>query len=470
VTPEDLTRAAAASSLYRFARLAWRHTEIPGGTPFAGSWHLEELCRAIESFHRREPRDLVINVPPATGKSLFSGVFYPAWIWSKDPSHRFIYVSYDAALLNRDSGTLAGLLRSEWYRRHWGDVLAPGPTAVGNLVTVAGGGRLNTSIRGKGTGWHCHTLVVDDPNKAQDAFASPANLEFAWTAINTTFSNRTTDPATFGRLIIGQRLSSDDVTARAVDAGWSRLSLPMRYVHDSEAAACDRRTAEGEPLFPSRFPEPVLAELESTLRLLGTWEAQYQQRPVRTEGTSFDPAWIDVVPKDSIPYADGSAIQSWDLTFKGNEASDWIAGQWWIRSRDDHFFMAAPPVFRRASFTETVATIAEHSSAWPASRVLIEDKANGPACEDVLRDAVGGIELVNPEGSKEARFVGTTPLWRSGRVHVIDGPHVERMRREWPRFPRIARDDDIDAASQALRYLSRGAGYTARLMALLGRG
>jgi len=426
------------------------------------------LCDLLEAFRRRDPRDLVINVPPATGKSLFSGVLFPAWVWTIDPSHRFIYASYDSALLHRDAEILLGLLRSRWYRETFGDVLRPGPVAVGNFELRGGGGRLSTSIRGAVTGWHAHTLIVDDPNKAQDVIRSPGELEFAWQSISTAFSNRTIDPATFGRLLIGQRLAIGDPFDRAIEAGWARHAFPMRAVRDAETSTLDTRGEDGEILFPARFPPDAVATLEEGMRLLGTWEAQYQQRPVVQGSGAILPEWIDVVPREVVP-RDATFIQSWDLTFKGRDASDWIAGQWWARTRDDQFYLL-DTVFRRASFVETIAEIVAHRSAWPSSRVLIEDAANGPACEDVLRAEIGGLELVTPEGSKEARAVAVTPLWRAGRVHVVDGPHVARIRREWPKFPRMDRDDEIDAMSQALRYLSRGAGYAARLMAILRGG
>jgi predicted phage terminase large subunit-like protein len=456
----DLSR-----SLYRFARLAWPHLEVPGGSAFRPNWHLRVLCDLLESFHARtSPRDLVINVPPATGKSLFSGVLFPAWVWTSDPSHRFIYASYDSALLHRDAEILLGLLRSRWYRETFGDVIRPGPIAVGNFELRGGGGRLSTSIRGAVTGWHAHTLIVDDPNKAQDVIRSPSELEFAWQAISTAFSNRTIDPATFGRLLIGQRLAVGDPFERAVEAGWERHAFPMVAIRDAQTSPIDTRE-EGEILFPARFPASAVSTLEEGMRLLGTWEAQYQQRPVTQGSGAILAEWIQTIPRSEVP-RDAVFVQSWDLTFKGKDASDWIAGQWWARTRDDRFILL-DAVFRRASFVETLSEIMSHREAWPASRILIEDAANGPGIEDVLREEIGGLELVSPEGSKEARAVAVTPLWRAGRVFVVEGPHVARIRREWPKFPRMDRDDEIDAMSQALRYLSRGAGYSARLMAIL---
>ena len=109
------------------------------------------------------------------------------------------------------------------------------------------------------------------------------------------------------------------------------------------------------------------------------------------------------------------------------------------------------------SFRETVEALRALAAAWRPAAVLVEDAANGPAVIDTLSDEVPGLVPVTPRGSKESRAHATTGLWAAGNVHL---PPVRRswvgdLIDELLHFPHAAHDDQIDAATQALRYLTQ---------------
>src|SRR6202012_2597219 len=93
----------------------------------------------------------------------------------------------------------------------------------------------------------------------------------------------------------------------------------------------------------------------------------------------------------------------------------------------------------------------------PISReILIEDKANGPAVIDFLSKEVFGLIPVEPDGSKLARAQAFTSIWEAGNVWLPDPslqPWVTKLVAEITRFPAAARDDQVDAMTQALRRL-----------------
>lgn len=437
---------ALSSDFASFVALAWRHAALPGATKYEPNWHLRAICRSLQSVSEGRQGDTVFNVPPGTGKSVISGVFWPAWVWTFDPSHRWFFASYDASLLHRDTACLQALLRSDWYVSRWGKRLKSENPGTGKFDIHGGGARYNTSIRGAGTGWHAHTLVIDDPNKAQDALKeAKTDLDFAWDVIDSVLSSRSIDSKRFVRVLIAQRISPQDCSQRALEQGWHHVCFPMEFIA-GDADPLDERTEEGEPLFPGRFAPEFLEKLRRT----SSWDAQYQQRPGSTTGPLFSADMF--VASDEIP-TDGLPAQSWDLTFKGKMSSDWIAGQYWVQ-KGDMYFLAAPPVFQRATFTESLAMVDRKIDEWPSRKVLIEDKANGPAVEDVLRGRWPGlIDLVNPEGDKTSRAASITPLFATGKIRLVAGPHVKRWATIWPSFPGgVKRDDEIDACSQYLRW------------------
>jgi len=65
------------------------------------------------------------------------------------------------------------------------------------------------------------------------------------------------------------------------------------------------------------------------------------------------------------------------------------------------------------------------------------------------------IEAVNPEGGKEARGAAISPQVEDGNVYLPDGaPWLEEFLGEVEAFPRGSHDDEFDAMSQALLWLS----------------
>ena len=93
--------------------------------------------------------------------------------------------------------------------------------------------------------------------------------------------------------------------------------------------------------------------------------------------------------------------------------------------------------------------------------MLIEDKANGPAIIQTLRQELYCI-AVNPQGGKVARVNAVAAAIEAGHVFVPEGPAwAEEFLDQWTAFPAGRHDDMVDSASQALGYLQRASGEAA---------
>ena len=109
------------------------------------------------------------------------------------------------------------------------------------------------------------------------------------------------------------------------------------------------------------------------------------------------------------------------------------------------------------SFTATREAVLTIYRQYPLSTaVLVEDKANGPAVLDSLKDDCSGLLPVEPDGSKVARAYAVTTLWASGNVFIPENhaaPWVPDFEEELIAFPAHGHDDQVDAMTQALRHL-----------------
>jgi predicted phage terminase large subunit-like protein len=94
---------------------------------------------------------------------------------------------------------------------------------------------------------------------------------------------------------------------------------------------------------------------------------------------------------------------------------------------------------------------------------LMEEKANGAAIIDTVKEEISGIKAINPRTSKEARARAITPEVESGHVYL---PHPLDPGNEWVtdllselrNFPHDTNDDQVDGLTQALEEFREGGG------------
>jgi predicted phage terminase large subunit-like protein len=486
--PVALQRAIGLkASFYEFVKMAFTHAET--GVEYVDGWHVEEMCNHLEACWRGDIRKLAIAIPPGCMKSLVTSVLFPVWCWIRDPSIRFSAISYDADLTGgRDGGKVVKLIKSEWFQDRWGSrVVLPTDPGTAMIKTSRGGFRMSTSIRGKYTGQHVHFEVVDDPIKPSALSKTMLDEVSAWrtgTAETRILPPKPGKPG--ARIYIMQRLHEDDLIGQIEkDPAWTILRFPMYFEADNPCTTKwggDRRTEEGELLWPERFDAEFIRERARVMRPQQV-AAQLQQRPTPDGGLIFNADTFQTYR--TAPAKMDQVVLSIDATFKGAETSDFVCIQVWGKKGADFYLLDM--TWKRLSFTQTIDAIRAMTRKWPQARAkLIEDKANGPAIIDTLRKEISGIIPVNPEGGKEARANAVEPYFSAGNVYhpdpsgCIPNPDrsldpvvydwVDAHRHELTSFPFAKHDDSVDACTQALLYFrTKGNAFLAAMRALQGR-
>lgn len=444
------------------------------------SWSMDAICEHLTALARREIRDLVINVPPGCSKSLLSSVLFPAWVWTFDPGHRFIFACYSDRIAVRDAEKQRTLVKSDWYRERWPHVVIPTGKAQSDAVltfkTSAGGFRYSTTCPdGQLTGEHCDTFGVDDPSNPRAADAtSGQKLDAILDWWRGTVPTRFRDHTSSARFCIMQRLHMRDLAAEMIREGATVLCLPMEYEsRHPHRWARDPRTTDGELLVPERVPATELPRIK---RVMGSTRtaAQLQQRPVQEGGKVFKKEWFQLWTE--LPPG-GTWALSVDCAFKDTDDSSFVVIQVWYQHGANFYLVDQHR--EQMGFSATVRAIIAMSARYPfAFLKLIEAKANGPAVVNVLEEKLPGLELVEPEGGKETRANAVQPLVESHNVYVphpqnaryddgrVGAPWVEDYGEGDPTeggflgevttFPNAATDDATDAMTQFLNHAAPG--------------
>ena len=265
---EAAERELCRRSLAEFAKRAWRVLEPAAELKWG--WALDAICLHLEAVTEGRITRLLMNVPPGSMKSLLTGVIWPAWEWGPRgmPEMRFVGTAHEETLAIRDSRRCRDLIKSEWYQSLWPVKLASdldGKREFGNDKKGIRQARAFTSM----TGVRGDRIILDDPISADNA-NSAAKLEAARIAFTETLPTRVNSDKS-AIVVIMQRLNEADVSGVILSMGlpYVHLCIPMRFEPERRCVTAigwsDPRTEEGELMFPERFGEIQVSELERTL-------------------------------------------------------------------------------------------------------------------------------------------------------------------------------------------------------------
>lgn len=457
--------AHCEQSFHVFCQEAWRWTGEPN--PFQDNWHIQAICEHLEAVSRGEIKRLVINIPPRHMKTKSVAVLWPAWDWIQNPWRKWMAATYAHSLSMDAASQHMLLVMSDWYQERWGNIVRLDKNkkmAKDEFYNTHGGARVSTSVGGVATGKGADIILIDDPIKANEA-QSMIVREGCWTWWTQTMSTRLNDPKTGCKVIMMQRLHEDDLVGRVLkyETGedWNTLVIPTRYERShpvgirSTIGFKDPRTTEGELIWPQRFAEEYVKNLESSLGSYGT-AGQLQQRPAPADGGIFKKSWF--VKQSSLPDAYDRLFISMDAAFKDGNENDYVAIQLWGSKGPTHYLV--DQIHDRMDFTSSVKALArlykQAGEIQPVNGVLIEDKANGSAIINVMRKRLSGVVAITPKGGKMSRAQAVACLVEAGNVVLRDG-HIEgeKLMEESAMFPNGTHDDQVDAMTQYLNYYTQ---------------
>lgn len=492
----DIEKAEAEESLVEFVRQSW-HVVEPG-QPYTHGWHIDFIAEHLEAITDEvELPDgtpynrLLINIPPGTMKSLITNVFWPAWEWGprNKPHLRYVCAAHKVENLSaRDSRRMRQLITSDWYQKRWGDrvSLAKDQNEKLNFVNNAQGFRIATAMTSL-TGIRGDRVIIDDPHSVDSAM-SEAQRDSEVTTFLEAIPSRLNNPISSSIIVIMQRLHESDVSGVILEKrlGYDHIMLPMRYDPDrafpTKLGLEDPRSAEGELLFPARFPLEVVERDEAAMGPYAS-AGQFQQLPKPRGGGIIQDRWWQLWNEDSFPPLD-YVVASLDTAYTKKSENDPSAMTvWGVFSQDvvaqagraldregksyyieRSFSQQHPKVMllwaweERLELHELIQKIEETARRFPLDDLIIENKAAGHSISQELRrlhlNARFGVRLLDTGAQdKVARLYSVQHLFSEGLVYAPDRSWADKVIQQCSSFPKAKHDDLVDTVSQAMRYL-----------------
>ena len=421
-----------------------------------------ELVRLVNEPGGR----LIISMPPQQGKSTRVSQIFPVWALIRDPDLPVIVASYGEQLAERNGETIRNLI--QWNAPKLGIDIEHGSSAKKRWrLEGRKGGVLSAGIGSGMTGWASGLTIIDDPIKDRIEADSETYRERVWGWWRDVAQTRLAPGAPV--VLVLTRWHTDDLAGRLLAAEdghrWRVVNIPAQADHHPSKGETDplgrkpgeylqSARRERDPKNPSGAGRPMSDDDWEKIKVgVGsrTWNALYQGRPAPAEGGAFQRTWWK--RWDQPPALVHGVIQSWDMTFKGTDHSDFVVGQVWAVDGPNMYLL--DQARGRWSFVETVRQVELMRERWPqTTATLVEDKANGTAVIDLLSRRIPGLIPVQPQGGKEVRAAAVSPFVEAGNVWLPAGQRwADDLIEEAAAFPNSSHDDQVDALTQALTYM-----------------
>lgn len=212
---------------------------IPG--KFRWNWHIDVMCDELQEVAERvfagkeRKHNLVCNISPGTTKSTIFSVLFPAWVWIRMPSAKFICVSYAENLALDLSRRCRDVVMSEKYQKCFPEIeLREDQSTKSQFGNTKTGMRYAAGTNGTVQGFHGDFIIIDDPLDPNRA-VSEIDLTNCNYWVKNTLSGRYTDKVTGVMILVMQRLACDDPTALLTDKGaapcrWLRIPATTEFL------------------------------------------------------------------------------------------------------------------------------------------------------------------------------------------------------------------------------------------------
>lgn len=443
-------------------------------TNFVFAPYIELMAELLMSVEGGCERRVVVNLPPRHMKSDIVSILYVAWRLGRDPSAKFICISYGDDLAHEHSASTRSVMMSPAYKQIFpGTVLDK--KAVDHIKTTKDGGRYATSFGSDITGFGADEIIIDDPMQPDEA-ASETAKEKVRSWVQSSVLTRFNDPKKGVLILVMHRLAPDDLSATMEATGaYFVLKLPLiaeeteKFVSTSGKRLLYRKP--GEVLNPGRASQEDVARIKAETAP-HVFASQYQQRPVAGGSGMLSIGRFKRFDLDKPPLFE-TIIHSWDVaaTLTGNAS---VCTVWGVRDLPNvlsHVYLLQV-VRTKQELPDVRSLIRTFNERDRPSLIVLDSRGLGIGLLQELRK-LGWKHLTSatskseptdwpdseskPASGKIDAFARATLAIDDGRVYLPnDAPWLEKFLFEIASFPNISDKDQADSMSQLIGNLERG--------------
>lgn len=468
VQEHQLVASICRDSFYAFVQEFW-DILIPQKPVW--NWHIEYLCNELQQMAERIFRDedkkydLVVNVPPGTTKSTIMSVMFPAWLWTRMPSCRYIGASHAEKLALDLSMKCRDIIKSDKYRLCFPEViLRDDQDTKTKFQNTAGGYRYAIGVDGAVIGMHADVVVLDDPIDVNSA-TSMALLKKTNYWIDSQLSNRKVSKSVSVMILVMQRLHQDDPTTLFLKRKKIRhICLPAERSEKISPPELVKYYTKlgGRLLDPVRLSHDVLEEEKQKGQYY--FASQFAQDPVPAGGGMFK---VRRIKFETPPEKFKRLARYWDKAGSTNIGSAFTVGTKMGLDFEGRFWVLDVVRFQKDSFEREKEILRLAHSDGKECRVGVEQEpgSGGKESAEATVRALAGFRVEvhranAAEGGKIERADPFSVQVNSGNVYIakwmrdengVNKGWLDEWIEEHRYFPNSKYKDQVDSSSGAFK-------------------
>lgn len=467
----DLLRSICSRSYYRFVQEFW-HLAVAEKPVW--NWHCEYLCQKLQALFedveagRPKKYDLIINLPPGSSKSTLFSILFPAFVWCRMPTCRFITASFNMGLAQDFARKSKMIIQSDLYRQCFGRFQFV-PERVGHYMNQYKGERVSCTTGTSPTGRHAHFILIDDPIDplGQDREVAIHNVN---TWMHRVVRSRTVDAMITPLILVMQRLSVDDPTgewlvkAENSETKVFHISLPAS-IESGQAVSPPglRRYYSGGLFDPVRLPYSVLHDRKLWMGN-ADYSAQYDQEPLPKEGLMFAVQNLKIKSIDELdPVV--ARVRYWDKAISTKVDACYTVGTLMGRTKTGKFVIMDVQRGQWDAATREQIILNTAKADGPNTVIGIEQEPGSGGVESALYTVqnLAGFNVCVDRATqaKDARAEPFAIQVKYGNVSMLEGNWNAAFLSEIGSFPRGRYKDQVDSSVGAFKLLCGAMNRTA---------
>jgi predicted phage terminase large subunit-like protein len=444
---------ATATDILRQTASPAEFAEYASGGWWKRTRHLDYVNEAVLDVAAGSCRQLIIEMPPGTGKSEMIGRWFPSWYLGTFPDHTIAYVSHEADQAAKYGRSARDCL-TEFGGMFGVGIRDDSSAAKRWNIAVRRGGMHAVGIGGPIMGKRLNGLILDDPIKDHKNAFSQLERDSLWEWIQSSGLRRLEPGAWF--ISIMHRWHQDDITARLKKLYPQARVITLPF----EAKIGDQLGRKpGAVLWPERWSDDF-AEVKRSAEGYW-WSCLYQQEPIGQGMAAFpstyfdcDGFWFDDWPHTS------PRVVSLDPSLGRTDRSDYSAFIRLGAGEDGHLYVQAD--IKRRPTPRILDDAIQHMLDFDPTAISIESDFYQELLVPLLEEKMQRGEIPFPERfgglstcgiRKEIRIWRLAPWLKERLIHFHDDPETQLLVQQLKEFPLGTHDDGPDALEQAIRLM-----------------
>ena len=450
-------------SFFEFVK--WAAKQLEPQTDFKWGFYHEYICDILQEetirIKNKEPKkkNIIINVPFRSSKSLIVSVFYPIWSWIVNPQMEFINLSYSADLSTDHSNKVIALLSHPKFRELYDDWdFVETHKSKTDFKLKRGGTRMSGGFTGSILGHGGDVIIMDDPNSPKQlSNVERHNTIKAWVD---TISTRLNNPDTGIFILIQQRLHQEDLTGYLLNNepdNWEHVVFPAELTDKVRPIHLAAKYVDNL-LQPERFSKKVLDNFRKVLGSVG-YSNQLLQEATTAEGNIIKRNWIIIKPIETIL----DLKLRWEMIVdtaqtekKKNDPSGIL-----IFAKHNNSIIVRKIIEKRFQFPDLVDYLVKIYEEYRIKRIWVEPKSSGLDVINYLKRKTN-VHISNlpaPTDDKLTRLNAASPFIEDGKLILIEDASNSIIIEQLTGFPQVIHDEAVDLVSYSVNnFLNKNKG------------